>query len=167
MRVLPVRRYWKRILGFGGVLAVAAIFYAVYFHAVVGPILERYHARRALASASPPELDKVAGPLGRVFRFADSSWVAIRYADSHASPGWSLAIARDSTGKWFESKEHFCGSFVIIQDIDEINRQLGDVPPVPADPPANRVEWIRLLAASPDLKTARERLTSSYFVETQ
>jgi hypothetical protein len=78
-----------------------------------------------------------------------------------------MAVARDSNGKCFESKEHFCGSFVIIQDIDMIDRQLGNLPPVPADPPANRIEWIRLLAASPDLKTARKRLTSSYFHETQ
>jgi len=162
-----VRRYWKRILGFVGVLAVAAIFYAAYFHSVVGPFLEWYHARRALASASPTELDGVVGPLGRVFRFADSSWIAIRYTDSHASPGWSLSVARDSTGKWFESKEHFCGSFAIIQDLDEIDRQLGNVPPLPVDPPSNCVEWTRLLAASPDLKTARERLTSAYFRETQ
>lgn len=167
MRMPLVRSRWKRMLGFVGVLALAAIFYTNYLHAVVGPLLERHHARRALASATPTELEGVVGPLGRVFRFADNSWIAIRYTDSHASLGWSLCAARDSTGKWFESKEHFCGSFVMIQDLDEIDRHLGDAPPMPADPPANRVEWIRLLAASPDLKTARERLTSAYFHEIQ
>jgi hypothetical protein len=163
----PLKRYSKRILATAGVLAVAATLYSIYFHAVVGPLVERYRARRALASASATELEHVVGPLGRVFRFPDGSWIAIRYRDSHSSPGWSLAVARDSAGKWFESREHFCGAFVILQDLDEIARQSGDLPLAIGDPPSNAAEWIRLLAASPDLAVARSLLTSSYFHETR
>jgi hypothetical protein len=159
-----VNRRTKLILYVAAALVGAAIFYAVYFHAVVGPVLERWQARRALASASSAKLEDAVGPLGAVMRFPDQSWIAIRYRDSHLSPGWSLAVARDSEGKWFESDEHFCGHLGILRDLEEMARLSGDLPSPLSDPPANRHEWLRLLAASPDLKTARQRLTS-YFRE--
>jgi hypothetical protein len=68
---------------------------------------------------SPAELREVVGPLGAVLALRGGGWVAIRYRDSHAAPGWSSAVARDSGGAWFTSGEHFCGRFQLHRQLRE------------------------------------------------
>jgi hypothetical protein len=65
------------------------------------------------------ELRQAVGPLGAVLELRGGGWVAIRYRDSHAFPGWSSAVARDSGGAWFASREHFCGRFQIHRQLRE------------------------------------------------
>jgi hypothetical protein len=105
-----------------------------------------------------PSWRPVLGHLGTVLRFRDGSWLAIRYRDCHAFPTWSLATAHDSSGSWYESSEHFCGAFSTIRHMESIDRALGETPPLLKDPPTDRGEWIRLLAACPDLPTARKHM---------
>ena len=131
-------------------------------YTVIARAGERYRARKAFKAATPSELEKVVSPLGAVLRFKDGSWLAIRYNDSHNIPGWSLSVAHDSGGMWFESTEHFCGFFGFMRTVDELGRIRGLYPSPPHDPPADLHEWVRFLAISPDLPTARQRL-ARYF----
>jgi hypothetical protein len=70
------------------------------------------------AAGSPAELREAVGHLG-VLLEVRGGWVAIRYRDSHAAPGWSSAVARDSGGAWWVSREHFCGRFAIHRQLRE------------------------------------------------
>jgi len=56
------------------------------------------------AASTAEELTEAVGNLGIVLPTLDGGWVAIRYLDSHGS-GWSSAVARDSGGGWFVSRE--------------------------------------------------------------
>lgn len=163
-RALFVKRTLKGVFWFIAVLVVALAAYGFYFHGVMAPPMERYRAREALASAAAQDLEAAVERLGAVFHFHDGSWLAIRYRDSHTFPAWSLAIARDSGGRWFESGFHFCGTFGVVRDLDAIDRELGAESLPAHDPPRDHAEWVRLLAASPDLATARGRLLR-YFRE--
>ncbi|MBN9519416.1 hypothetical protein J0H58_12980 [bacterium] len=69
------------------------------------------------AAGSPVELREVVGQLGVVLDVRGGGWVAVRYRDSHAAPGWSSAVARDSGGGWWVSREHFCGQFAIHREL--------------------------------------------------
>ncbi len=60
---------------------------------------------------SSGELKEAVDSLGIVLENKSGNWVAIRYRNSHAAPGWSAAVARDSGGGWFTSPKHFCGRF--------------------------------------------------------
>jgi len=105
-------------------------------------------ARRALSAArNEEELGEAVGGLGIVLKFSDGSWLAIAYDDSHRIPGWSLAIAKDSTGGFYRSKKHFCGQFMIYRTLRETHM---DLPDDLAD--------IDRLARSSDLTEAREHL---------
>lgn len=138
---------------------IALVAYVFVLQKYIGPVIERQIARHSFPKATPAELEDVVGYLGAVFHFRDGTWMAVRYNDSHSIAAWSFAIARDSGGMWFESTEHFCGAFRIVHSLDEIGRQFGPASPLPKDPPEDRGEWVRLLAASPDLATARQRMT--------
>lgn len=71
------------------------------------------------AAGSPAELREAVGHLGIVFEVRGGGWAAVRYRDSHAAPGWSSAVARDSGGGWWVSREHFCGRFAIHRQLRE------------------------------------------------
>jgi hypothetical protein len=82
----------------------------------------------ALAKANnPAELATAVGDLGVVLDIGSGGWVAIRYADSHTRPGWSVAVARDSGGGWFVGREHYCGLFRTYR----LARAAGRDPPPP------------------------------------
>jgi hypothetical protein len=119
----------KRLLvATGMVLCLALIVLFVfpgYVAAVIAPPLDRAEARRVLTAAKTPEdLRKAVGSLGRLFVLRDGSWVAVRYTDSHAYPGYSCAVAVDSGGRWFYSSRHFCGRFRIYDRIERRTREL-------------------------------------------
>jgi hypothetical protein len=61
---------------------------------------------------------------------------------------------------WFESNEHFCGA---LRSMKEYQSEDDRKKAAQAEPPQSRTDWMRLLAQSPDLQTARQRLTSRYF----
>jgi hypothetical protein len=153
-----VKRINRTGLGLASVVVITLVSYAFYFHAFIDPVVERQRARLALADSATTNLETAVGPLGTVLLLRDGSWLAIRYKDSHAYPAWSLAVARDSGGTWFESTEHFYGSFRVIRQLQAFNHEAADYTPPPKEPPTDRAEWIRLLAASPDLPTAHQRM---------
>jgi hypothetical protein len=129
---------------------------------VILPLLSRMWEKREgpkiLAVATESQLQTAVGPLGCVLRFPDGSWLAIRYADSHAMASWSFAAARDSGGMHYESTEHFCGA---LRAAELVQADTESKPP--KIPTVARGEWLHALAMSPDLATARLRLTSRYF----
>jgi hypothetical protein len=105
----------KRLVALGVVLCLAllaVVIFPGFVAAVFGPPLDRAKAHRVLAAAATPEeLRKAVGLLGALILLGDGSWIAVRYTDSHAYPGYSCAVALDSDGQWFSSTRHFCGRF--------------------------------------------------------
>lgn len=138
--------------------------YVVWGSLFIAPFFARREARRLLSTASSPQqLQEAIGSLGAYYPFPDGSWLAIRYRDSHAGGIWSLAVARDSGGNWYESREHFCGAFRIVPRLQQVAAEAGE----PFHPTDERSRWLFELSSSPDLQTARQRLTSRYFVQLQ
>jgi hypothetical protein len=78
---------------------------------IVSQTVNRVRVEWSLPRATTrSELEAVAGSLGIVLDYPDG-WIAIHYADSHAGFGWEWALARDSSGRYYESREHYCGAF--------------------------------------------------------
>jgi hypothetical protein len=121
--------FTRRVIVATGIAFCLALMVVVvfpgYFAAVTGPPLARAKARRVLAAAkTPDELRVAVGSLGRLFPLNDGSWVAVRYTDSHAYPGYSCAVGLDSGGHWFYSNRHFCGRFRIYDQVQNQTRDL-------------------------------------------
>jgi hypothetical protein len=150
-------RKWLVWIPLGG-FVVAFVMSQLFFV----PAMTRNRVREALSNAKPSELGEAVGPLGAVLHFKDGSWIAIGYRDDHSLLPWSVAVARDSGGGWFESAEHFCGHLAVLRSVDESGRVSRKDTSPPRDPPTDRREWMRLLAISPDLRTARQRM-ARYF----
>lgn len=101
-----------------GMLALLAALVIVLF--VFEPMTWQWRVRKGSvsilrAAQSTNELRDAVGYLGIFIPQQNGSWIAIRYRDTHAGRVESLAIARDSGGGWFESTNHFCGTFLIYQ----------------------------------------------------
>ena len=143
-----------------GVLLFLA--YPGYLSCYIDPFFSRWQSRRLLAAASTPEeLQAAVGGLGAFYTFPDGSWLAIRYRDSHTCGIWSVAVARDSGGNWYESREHFCGAFVVRRNYRALEASLGEC----LRPEDGRGGWLYDLVLSPDLATVRQRMTSRYFTQ--
>tara|TARA_B100000676_G_scaffold197538_1_gene194148 strand:- start:46 stop:600 length:555 start_codon:yes stop_codon:yes gene_type:complete len=74
---------------------------------------ERAHLASALRSLDNindfTDLDHAVAPLGMWFTWSTNEWLAVQYGDG-TFPDWSLAIARDSEGRFFRSRERFGGA---------------------------------------------------------
>lgn len=148
------------------ILDVLALLYIRTIYQWTGPYFATRESIQALSEASSEEGARSASKgLGAFLTFPDHSWLAIRCKETHV--GWSVAIARDNEGRWYQSREHFCGSLLSVRDhqlwLDEereFGDQAGEPLPEPSDPHS---KWIRFVSDSPDLETARQRLTSKYF----
>lgn len=141
--------------------AVLFFTYVAELHLFIDPLFARWEAQRILSAAASPEaLQRAVGPLGAFFTFPDGSWVAIRYRDSHAGGLWSVAIARDSGGQWYQSREHFCGAFSSFSQVRDISFAIGESLGAASD---EHGRWIYQLSSSPDLQTARQRISARYF----
>ena len=139
--------------------------YVTFLHLLIDPFLAQREAKRLLSSASTQQqLQAAVGPLGTVYSFPDNSWLAIHYRDSHGGGIWSIAIARDSGGNWYESREHFCGAFNAVRQIQKLSSTVGSPTEESLD---ERGKWISRLSASPDLQAARLQITSRYFTRIQ
>ncbi|MBU4461405.1 MAG: hypothetical protein KJ579_12615 [Verrucomicrobia bacterium] len=116
-------RYWHGrtsrrafVLGTGllGFMASILVF-PFYIPSPPAPFWIRNGMIHRLEKAQTPEdRDQVAGSRGLHLRFAEGSWLAIDYEDSHAWPAWSLAIGCDSDGAWYLSTEHYCGTLAVL-----------------------------------------------------
>lgn len=111
-----MKRAVKIIFGGIGLLVIAFFVYAK----VIDPILwERSHRSRAYASlqgaTSESEREVAVGRLGMSKSFRDGSWIAIYYADTHGGRLQSLGVIRESSGRWLESNDHYCGIFSIAK----------------------------------------------------
>jgi hypothetical protein len=153
-----------------GLLVIAGIVLLFVIAPTVGRLQARAEAIRLLKNAKTvDEAEAVVGRLGLCSRFPDGSWRAIRYRDSHAWPGWSVAIARDSEGRLFASSYHFCGRFYFRRDSetkrDECIRELAEQgkDTTPAMTMYRSDEEIDALAEAPDLAAARQALEQTGF----
>jgi hypothetical protein len=88
-------------------------------------------------------------------------WIAVKYADSHQWPGWSISIARDSGGMWWESSVHYCGAMGVesyrVSYPDAFAEKLAEAEP------GSVLHAFAAIEASPDLATARQHLIALGF----
>ena len=112
----------KRIFIGGLVLIICSVLYPLVAPPVIGrfrlPRVERDAAAELAACTTRSDFDDAVGDLGVVLDIADGSWIAIRYDDSHYYC-YSSATAVDSDGRWYRSREHFCGLFSIHRSVRE------------------------------------------------
>ena len=126
-------------------------------------------SRQLLGSAETvEEREAAAGRLGGYFEFRDGSWVIIRYRDTHTFPGYSMALALDSSGIWYLSRKHFCGRIMGYKREKEIfirmAAELGDPTMEEVDAQLKeRFPHLHSLAESQDLTEAQSRLLSMGF----
>jgi hypothetical protein len=163
----------KRLLFVTGMVLcltfISVLVFSGYVAAVVGPPLDRAKAHRLLTAAkSLTELRIAVGSLGRVFVLGDGSWVAVRYTDSHAYPGYSCAVALDSGGHWFYSSQHFCGRFRIYTQTEKRTREfasaLGDDEAIVRTRLREQDQELYSLASAATLDAARSQLLEIGFV---
>jgi hypothetical protein len=150
------------------VIVLLFIIFPGYVAALIGPVLDQRSARRVLADAkTPDELRSAVGSLGAFFPLRDGSWIAVRYTDAHAAPGYSCAVAYDSGGQWFYSNYHFCGRFRSYSQIEKQTRELavanGDSEAEIQRSLSHLDAQIFGLAAATDLVVARELLLKMGF----
>ena len=94
----------------------------------IRPALVRSESIDILAAATTrDELESAVGGLGVLLDLPDGEWIAIRYRDSHYSPGYSVAIALTSDGRWLESDYHFCAFFVMYRTYVERLRDAAEI----------------------------------------
>ncbi len=170
-----------RRIGHLGAAFVPLAYLAVFvLQPMLAPGISRRKSIRLLTEAAKeghPETP--VNGLSLFLKYPDGNWLAIRYEDSHAAPGWSVAIALDSKGCLYESEHHFCGAlsgyeYMIAQpDPEEILRegnfdqQADDLlkPKTAAKPPrfSGIMGQIHDLASAPDLQTAIPLLLRMHF----
>jgi hypothetical protein len=128
----------------------------------------RHESQQILRAArTTNELAAVVGRYGCFLTFRDGSWMAIRYCDTHAGILASSSVTRDSGGAWFESSEHFCGSFLAALQqlsVQNILRELGETNAPPSSS-GKRETMLLSLMTSTTLETARQRLKALGFTE--
>jgi len=91
---------------------VCAIVGGPYLLSTIGYWVERRASYNLLAAAADRDaLNNAVDRLGVLLELPDGEWIAIRYSDSHAWPGYSIAVALTSDGRWLESSYHYCGLF--------------------------------------------------------
>lgn len=165
--------YSRALVALGIILGLAllvVIAFPGYLAAVLGPPLDRAKAHRVLIAAkTQDQLQEAVGSLGAVFLLQDGSWIAIRYTDSHAYPGYSCAVALDSNGHWFYSRHHFCGRFRIYQQTEKRLRQLAvaggdDESSIDEDLKAHDPE-LHALATAATLEAAHAQLRAMGFTD--
>lgn len=112
-----LRRRYKllAILGVVAVTALGLVLWAAQGRPQVAvPPDVRPRAMGMLSQAKTwEELRAAAAGLGTILVCQDGSWIAIHYEDSHAADSfWSYAVALDSDGNWYDSRVHYCGTFL-------------------------------------------------------
>ncbi len=158
------RHYKKILLIFSGFLVILL---SVFFLIII--FLPRYYKQESITilknSKTHDELKKAVGPLGIFIQIKDGSWIAIRYTDTHSIPSWSLSIALDSNGKWFESKRHFCGRLrsyrVIVKKMELLDKKSIDYDLFME----KHYQELFYVASAPNLKVARKKLLLMGFYE--
>lgn len=119
------------------------------------------------AARTPDEFIDAVGSLGAFIPLRDNGWIAIWYRDMHS--GWirSLAVARDSDGRWYESTRHFCGRLHLLHEYirsqeDPDLQQRSDIDVIQRL--GSTLEESAVYRA-PDLASARAELLSLNFKE--
>jgi len=92
-------------------LLVALFIWISFLYPVFGSRQARAEAISKLKAAkSETELRDSIGRLGLFLESTNGWWIAISYRDSHAGGIWSVAVAKDSGGHFYQSHHHFCGT---------------------------------------------------------
>jgi type II secretory pathway pseudopilin PulG len=77
------------------------------------------HAREALSGLTDDNLVSVGpsavGKGGMILKYEDGSWVAITYGESKAELAWFCAVAYDSLGRFYESRNGFGDSITAFR----------------------------------------------------
>lgn len=99
----------------------AIVLLVILYLTVIAPAQWRWETRREViaildSSKTTDELRKAVGPLGIFIPIRGGSWMAICYRDTHSLPFTSLAVARDSDGRMFQSTQHYCGQFSLYEN---------------------------------------------------
>jgi hypothetical protein len=141
-----------------GMLLLAVLTFGA--HPIIWRRSTRNESIRLLSEAATPEaLAKALGRGMMIYR-PDGTWIAIRYSDSHGPTLNSLAIAKDSGGKWHESNYHFCGAFRSHQRLGEMADQSNEI-----DGSDEIGAHINKLYTAETLEAARKSLRDLGFVE--
>ncbi|HWN94909.1 MAG TPA: hypothetical protein VNT99_07740 [Methylomirabilota bacterium] len=113
------------------------------------------------------DLRAAVGRWGAFVPLRDGSWVAVRYTDTHAAPGYSCAVAHDSGGEWLYSSHHFCGRF---RNYFQIEKQTRDSSAATGESEAEVLQRMALqdaqifgLANATNLDAARAQLLTMGF----
>jgi len=159
MKIHPV---WISVHAVASVVVGLFVFVFV-IHPAIAPIQARKSAKRMLSSATDKvQLQEAVGSLGLLITYTNGQWIAIRYRDSHAWPGFSSAIALDSDRRFYESRIHFCGRLSAYARIAE--RQKAVVEELAAQGETNTVNFlsgfadIHAVASANDLKSGIPQL---------
>ncbi|MFO1491161.1 MAG: hypothetical protein U1F77_09020 [Kiritimatiellia bacterium] len=157
----------RRIGNLGAAFVPLAYLAVFILRPVLAPGISRRESIRLLTeSAKEGHPETAENGLGIFLKYPDGNWLAIRYEDSHAAPGWSMAVALDSQGSLYESNYHFCGSLGGYKYMVERHREFEELDPEEANPPlefSGEMALTHALASAPDLQTAIPLLLRMHF----
>lgn len=164
-------RAFKVVIAVTGLVAIGAAIFLYYSSPDRWLAYTRENSIQALTAAeNHQQLEEAVKPNGVLVYAKDGSWVAIRYRDTHyLSPIQSLAIAKDSGGRWFSCERHFCGwltSFARERTrIEDPNALEEMFPPSPGSRGQVGYERMEALFSSADLGALRASLKQMGFQE--
>jgi hypothetical protein len=151
----------KFIVAAVSLLLAGAIGYAIYSASIPWEDSIRRQSVRILSAATTSnELQAAVGQYGVLLTLSNGSWIAIRHREMF-EPSRALAIARDSDGKWFESRRQFSGGLTYYP--------LSKLPGTSTRPRQLTPECFELerVASSPTLNEARAELLKMNFTPLQ
>lgn len=122
---VPRLRFLRLIGHAAAVLIVGLYVFVLFIHPANAPTQARRESKRLLSEARDTlQRQKAVGSLGILIPYTNGQWIAIRYRDSHAWPGWSSAVALDSDKRFYESRRHFCGLLSAYVRAAELQREI-------------------------------------------
>lgn len=111
---LKMDRQSKQVGWVGTILSslpVALFVWILFVYPIFGPRQARTEAIARLKTAeNEAQLREAIGGLGLYLQSTNGWWIAIRYRDSHSGGIWSVAVAKDSGGQFYDSHHHYCGT---------------------------------------------------------
>ncbi len=164
--IAPARtRPWGKLIVLIILIGALVFVFAPYPLAAIAQRMARSESYDVLVEATDrAAMDDAVGRLGIVLDVGDDDWIAIRYRDSHAHPGYSIAVALTSDGRWLESTVHYCAMFSVY---DSMRKQAEAYPELAADDSfSSSHEWLRQADEAPSLDAALAVLQDNGFART-
>jgi hypothetical protein len=161
VRALTPSRRWRTWHVVLLTVVVVLVFGGCLFPNHVRSLGVRLRIERELASITTPTDRSRPWRAGFFAETKSGDWIAVRYADSHSFPAWSISIARDSGSMWWESDEHFCGEMFIHAMRETSPERYAEM--LADAEPGSVLHAVAAIEASPDLDTARQHLIALGF----